>query len=142
MEQGLEHLNQHAKTKCLADRNDFPAGDWYAFDMSRPHHDWYLKQWLLTLGKKQRDIVKDLDWNKAKASLMVNCKQPYSRDEVNELASYLNLKPYELLMSPEEAMAIRKMRESAILIAAESRPPNDQLPPAIKDIRPLTGTDG
>lgn len=79
----------------------------------QPGHDWYLQEWLDTLGKKQADIVRDLDWNKAKVSLMIRGKQPYDRDSLNELAAYLNLKPHELLMHPSDAMALRRMRHLA-----------------------------
>lgn len=81
--------------------------------MALPRHDWFLKEWLRATGKKQADIVKDLDWNKAKVSLMANGKQPYTREEVNELAAYLNISPHELLMPPEDAMALRQLRASA-----------------------------
>ena len=81
--------------------------------MAAPRHDWFLKEWLRATGKKQADIVKDLDWNKAKISLMVNGKQAYTREEVNELAAYLNISPHELLMHPEDAMALRQLRASA-----------------------------
>lgn len=81
--------------------------------MAPPLHDWFLKEWLGVLGKKQADIVKDLDWNKAKVSLMVNLKQAYTREEVNELAAYLSISPHELLMHPEDAMALRQLRASA-----------------------------
>lgn len=85
--------------------------------MAPPRHDWYLKQWLRTLGKKQADIVNDLEWNKAKVSLTASGKQPYSRDEVNEIADYLNLRPYELLMHPDDAMALRRLRAEMIRLA-------------------------
>lgn len=81
--------------------------------MAEPGHDWYLKEWLATLGKKQADIVRDLDWNKARVSLMLRGKQPYDRDSLNELAIYLNLLPHELLMHPSDAMALRRMRRAA-----------------------------
>lgn len=81
--------------------------------MAKPAHDWYLAEWLTVLRKRQADLVRDLDWNKAKASLMVNCKQQYTRDEVNELAAYLNIQPFELLMHPEDAMAYRRLRHAA-----------------------------
>lgn len=81
--------------------------------MAEPRHDWYLAQWLKHLHKKQADIVRDLDWNKAKISLTASGKQPYTRDDVNEIAAYLNLHPYELLMHPEDAMAMRQLRASA-----------------------------
>lgn len=83
----------------------------------QPGYDWYLKEWLVTLGKKQADIVRDLDWNKAKVSLTLRGKQPYDREAVNELAAYLNLRPHELLMHPDDAMALRKLKEEALKIA-------------------------
>jgi len=81
--------------------------------MAAPGHDWYLKEWLETLGKRQADIARDLGWNKARISLMLRGKQPYDRDSLNELAIYLNLQPHELLMHPEDAMALRQMRKVA-----------------------------
>lgn len=81
--------------------------------MAKPTHDWYLAEWMGSLLKKQADLVRDLDWNKAKASLMVNGKQQYTRDEVNELATYLNIQPFELLMHPDDAMAYRRLRLAA-----------------------------
>lgn len=81
--------------------------------MAAPRHDWYLKQWLKASGKKQADLEKDLDLNKAKVSLTANGKQPYDRDLINLVADYLNLKPYELLMHPDDAMAIRQLQASA-----------------------------
>jgi hypothetical protein len=56
-----------------------------------PGHDWYLKEWLATLGKKQ----------------------PYDRDSLNELAAYLHLEPHELLMHPADAMALRQLKATA-----------------------------
>lgn len=81
--------------------------------MAKPAHDWHLAEWLAALRKRQADLVRDLDWNKAKASLMVNGKQQYTRDEVNELSAYLNIQPFELLMHPEDAMAYRRLRHAA-----------------------------
>lgn len=88
--------------------------------MATPRHDWYLSDWLKTLGKRQVDIERDLEWNKARVSLMARGKQPYDRESVNELSEYLHLRPYELLMHPEDAMALRRLRESALQIAAEN----------------------
>ena len=94
-----------------------------------PGHDWYLKEWLATLGKRQADIVRDLEWNKARVSLMLRGKQPYERDSLNELATYLNLRPHELLMHPDDAMALRALRAEAIKIAHTSDPvgPDDKI---------------
>lgn len=88
-----------------------------------PKHDWFLGDWLRMLGKRQADVVRDLDWNKARVSLMVGGTQQYTRDAVNELAAYLNLRPFELLLHPDEAMALRRLQgaaEQIVAIAHES----------------------
>lgn len=102
--------------KSLDCRNDASDGWWYPFGMA-PMHDWYLKEWLTALGKRQADIVRDLDWNKSRVSLMMRGDQQYTRDAINDLAAYLNLKPHELLMHPQDAMALRRMQATAIEIA-------------------------
>lgn len=98
-------------------RNDLPRRSRYESPMKKPHHDWYLLQWLKTLGKKQADVARDLDINKAKVSLTAHGKQPYDRDDVNAIAEYLNLHPYELLMHPDDAMNMRQLRSTAERIA-------------------------
>lgn len=85
-----------------------------------PQHDWFLREWLTALGKRQADIVRDLDWNKARVSLMIRGEQQYTRDAVNDLSDYLHLHPYELLMHPDEANAIRRFRAGAIRLATIS----------------------
>ncbi len=121
----LAYLNETPQGKCLGSRNAFPGGVGYKQRMAIPRHDWYLKQWLRASGKKQADLEKDLDLNKAKVSLTANGKQPYDRDLVNLIANYLNLRPYELLMPPEMAMAFRQYFASAeriVSLAHESEP--------------------
>jgi plasmid maintenance system antidote protein VapI len=112
----LDHLNPSWQEKSLAYQNDAPIRACYLFRMAEPRHDWYLKEWLRTLHKKQADIVRELDWNKARVSLMMRGEQQYTRDAVNELAAYLNLEPHELLMHPEEAMANRNLRHELVRI--------------------------
>lgn len=82
-----------------------------------PQYDWYFQDWLKASGKRQADVVKDLDWNKAKVSLMARGLQPYTREEVNELAAYLNIRPWELLMPPEDAHALRRLRAEMVRMA-------------------------
>lgn len=94
--------------------------------MAKPRHDWFLKEWLATLGKKQADVVRDLDWNKAKVSLTASGKQPYTRDEVNEIAEYLAIKPYELLMHPDDAMRLRRLKADAIQLAHDAEEPQSK----------------
>lgn len=72
-----------------------------------------------TLDVKQKDMVSRAGWSKTTASLLYNCRQDYTPDLVEQAAQALNLRPFELLMPPDEAIALRKLRESALRIAAE-----------------------
>lgn len=143
MDEGLDYLNDPINAFCLDQRNDTFDGGWYYPRMAAPHHDWYFKQWLEYYGKKQAEVVKDLDWNKSKASLMFNDKQRYHRDDVNEVAAYLEIEPFELLLPPERAMALRQYRASAEQIVTLVPDP-DRTPPAEAPHKPTkrTGTNG
>ena len=94
--------------------------------MATPRHDWYLREWLRQFGKRQSDITKDLDWNKARVSLMIRGEQPYTREAVNELADYLNIRPYELLMHPDDAMALRRLRAEMVRLAHQAQRDEDE----------------
>lgn len=87
--------------------------------MAEQQPDWFFREWLRATNKRQRDIVNDLGWNKGKVSLMYNGKQDYTREEVNELAAYLRIRPHELLMHPDDAESIRRLRAEMIRIARE-----------------------
>lgn len=112
--------------------------------MAAPQHDWYFKQWLDHLGVTQADIVKALDWNKSKASLMANDKQRYHRDDVNAVAAYLHIEPFELLLPPDRAMALRQYRanaETIVRLASQGEVPSEPIRRSDNsDIR--TGTTG
>lgn len=82
--------------------------------------DWFLVDWLRYYGKSQADIVRDTDWSKATVSEIVNGKTGYYRKIVNELARVLNVQPFELLMHPDDAFALRRLRENALTIAADT----------------------
>jgi transcriptional regulator with XRE-family HTH domain len=75
--------------------------------------DWYLKEWLAATNTTQADLVRLTDYPKAKVSDLVNGKQRYNRDVLNDVAHALNIYPYELLMHPSDAMAQRRMRKLA-----------------------------
>jgi hypothetical protein len=122
---GLDHLNLTMQAESLDQRNDFGGGFPYNRHMAQPRHDWYLKDWLQATNKKQSDIVRDLDWNKAKVSLMVRGLQPYTREEVNELAEYLNIHPHELLQHPDRAFATRRLHAEMIRLAHENDVPEE-----------------
>ena len=117
MPHGLDYLNPPAQAQSLGSRNDFDSGGGYYRRMASPRDDWFLKEWLKATGKKQADVVRDLDWNKAKVSLMIRGLQPYTREEVNELAAYLEIRPHELLQHPEDVFATRRIRQEMIRLA-------------------------
>jgi len=75
--------------QSLVWRNDLTRATAYLCRMV-PRYDIYLTEWLRASKKKQADVVRDLEWNKAKVSLIASGKQQYMRDDVNELARYLN----------------------------------------------------
>lgn len=111
--------------------NDLKCLPFYIRNMvSTLHPDWFLRQWLTTLRTSQADLERRTGWDKRKASHLVNGQQPYKRDTLNEAAAALNLEPFELLMHPEDAYALRRLRESALQIAAEPRVPYRAEPPA------------
>lgn len=90
--------------------------------------DWFLAEWLQTLGMSQAALCRATDWDKRQASFLVNGKQRYNRDTVNAAADALKIAPFELLMHPEDAFALRRLREHAVQIAAEKRSPFAPLP--------------
>lgn len=74
---------------------------------------WFIKEWMDALGVRQRDMVERCDWSKATASQIYNGVQDYSPKIVQEASLALNVEPFELLMHPDRAMALRKLRASA-----------------------------
>ncbi len=76
-------------------------------------HQWFLAEWAERLQVRQKDAVEKLGWSKAQASDLFTGKQRYTQDLVDEVAAWLQLSPYELLMHPDDAHAIRAMRNSA-----------------------------
>ena len=91
--------------------------------MADPEPNWYLREWMIHLGLKQTALVDDLGWLKSRASKFWNGKHSYRRELVNEIAAWLGIQPYELLMPPAEALRLRRLRETAVLIAAEHGAP-------------------
>lgn len=83
--------------------------------------NWYLREWLAFLNMKQVTLIQRTGWDKRKTSELVSGKQRYNQDCLNEAARALGVRPYELLIEPEEALALGRLRESAMQIAAETR---------------------
>lgn len=84
--------------------------------------DWHLAEWMAAADVTQADLCRATGFPKAKMSELVAGKSRYNRDVVNTLAKALNIRPHELLMHPDDAYAIRRLRESAIRIASEKLP--------------------
>lgn len=100
-------------------------------DSTQP--DWHLQEWLAHFQKRQASLVNELGWNKSKANLVFHGKQPYTRSIINEISAWLGIEPFELLMAPDEALALRQLRMAARTIAA-----NSSLPIAAEQPRPFT----
>lgn len=85
---------------------------------------------------KQSDMMKLTGWSKAKMSQLYNGQQDFNSEILAEASAALNCEAAELLMMPERAFAIRRLRESAAVIVAD----------APKAVAPTgdrrTGTDG
>lgn len=85
-------------------------------------HDWYFAEWAAMFGKRQADACADLGWSKAKASMVWTGQQRYNRELVDEVSRWLSLRPWELLMSPAEAMQLRRLRDAAATIVQIDQP--------------------
>jgi hypothetical protein len=90
--------------------------------MAKPTgHDWYLRDWFASLGLKQRDLVTKLDYLPNSAHRIWHSLQQYRRDDIETIAALLQIEPFELLMPPDEAMALRRLR-SAIAEVTQTDP--------------------
>lgn len=93
----------------------------YNRNMGLPlHNDWHLRDWIIALDLSQAELDRRTDWGRRKTSDLMTGAQRYNRDTLNEAASALNIAPFEMLLHPSDAMAMRRMRDSALTIAAES----------------------
>lgn len=86
-----------------------------------PQADWFLPEWMDSLRVTQAELCRETGMSKSTVSEIVNGKTHYYRALVNELARALKVEPFELLMHPDEAFALRRMRQDALRIAAETR---------------------
>lgn len=84
--------------------------------------DWHLTDWMASTEMTQADLCRATGYPKAKMSELATGVSRYNRDVVNTLSRALNIRPYELLMHPDDANAIRRLRETALKIAADNPP--------------------
>lgn len=102
-------------------RNDFAHRSTHNWTMARrgkPERiNWYLREWMdmafPTARGRQAKMSELTGWSKATTSQLYNNDQDYSPKVVNEAAAALKAEPWELLMPPERAMALRRFRSAA-----------------------------
>jgi plasmid maintenance system antidote protein VapI len=91
--------------------------------------DWYLRAWMDRLGRRQAEIIRDLGWERGRTSKVVNGKQGYTRSDVVQLSNWLGIEPFELLMSPSDALRLRHFQRAIHMVAEEDPPPFVDAPP-------------
>lgn len=89
-------------------------------------HSWYFAEHATAHGHRQADAERALGWPRGKINALWNGKQRYTQESIDEVATWLEIEPYELLMRPEEANAIKQLREAARAIAGAPQPQPDQ----------------
>jgi len=84
-------------------------------------HTWFLREWMEQSDppKIQADLQKQLGWSKAKAHDVWHGQQ-YTQALIDEVAPWLNARPFELLLHPDQAMAIRRLRDNAARIVSDT----------------------
>jgi len=81
--------------------------------------DWFLVEWMRSTKTSQAALSRLTGWSKATCNDIVHRRTSYYRQILNEAASALHVQPFELLMPPEDAMALRRMRDDALRIASD-----------------------
>lgn len=88
---------------------------------------WYLPEWMAARGMEGRGAqtkMRELTgWSRATMSQLYNGDQDFSPKILAEAAQALKCETYELLMHPDRAMSLRRMREDALRIVADMDPP-------------------
>jgi hypothetical protein len=101
-----------AVSECAYDAN-MPRKSANSAGVRAEAPDWYLSDWMRTLKVSQAKLAAECDWTPSTMHGIYHGRTNYYREIVNLIASKLNIQPYELLMHPEQAMAVRKMQASA-----------------------------
>lgn len=86
---------------------------------------------------RQADLAEKTELGKTAVSLLINERQDYTPVIIQTIADFLNIRPFELLMHPDDAMRLRSIREDALRVVAST---GAMAPTPANDDR--TGTDG
>lgn len=131
---GSHCLNSSSSRQVQSLAGDFSAKGSHHVNMTaNARHDWYLQEWFAAAGLRQNDLVTKLDYPKNSAHRIWHGLQQYRRQEVEEISALLNIRPYELLMPPEEAMRLRRMEQ---VIAEVAAPAAAAAPAVLDDVEP------
>lgn len=88
---------------------------------------WFLREWMAATGFGERggqSRLRELTgWSKATMSQLYKGEQDYNPTLLEEAAAALSAEPFELLIPPERAMALRQLRESAAVIVKTDASP-------------------
>lgn len=88
---------------------------------------WYLREWMETAGLGRRGgqarMMELTGWSKATMSQLYTGRQDYNPKLLEEAAQALKAEPFELLIHPERAMALRRLRETAAAIVRDETAP-------------------
>ena len=121
----LELSSQGASGSILGSARFPPVS--HTGPMDQP--DWHLQAWLKHFRKKQAALTNELNWSPNRRNKLFHGRQSYRREDVNEVAAWLGIEPFELLMPPDLAIALRRLRQTAVQIAAEAGVPFDPQSP-------------
>lgn len=123
--------NESASTFYRTSDNDRQFAFSYYANMARrgipKQVNWYLREWMDLLGVNQAEMIRRTGWAKATASQLYNNVQDYSPKIVNEAAQALNVEPFELLLKPDRAMALRRLRDHALAIVETTGDPQGKV---------------
>ncbi|WP_037568763.1 helix-turn-helix domain-containing protein [Sphingomonas sp. S17] len=76
---------------------------------------------MATLGVNQATLIEKTGLSKTAISLLVNDRQDYTPEIIRDVADALNIKRYELLMDPEDAMNLRALRNDALRVVQHAQ---------------------
>ena len=104
-------------------RTDVPSRFSDNLNMAAPDKPlWYLQEWFATQGKIQRTLITELGWLPGKAYKVWHGIQEPKPSEMHDIAAFLNIRPHELMMHPEDAMRIRRLEAAVREVAAADAP--------------------
>lgn len=82
---------------------------------------WFLPEWMEACGiETQARMMELTGWSKATMSQLYNGKQDFNSKFLTEAADALGIERHELLMTPEIAMAQRRLRQAAVTIVHDA----------------------